>query len=172
MGCRGCAGTAGYLLRDCGSVGPQPLPMSFCCAVMTRSPHMLLKGRVLSGLRAKDHLRTPGGGFPRYCAPQKVQTGSAAAGWRPGRRRATRLPTEERATQRARREQCVGTCDRGLKEGAARRRHLYAASYGRWLLSKACHFAQPCRATELLQGFGLFFLSRLERLPSDWWRTS
>ena len=46
MGCRGCAGTAGYLLPDCGSVGPQPLQMSFCCAVMIQSPHALLKGCV------------------------------------------------------------------------------------------------------------------------------
>ena len=38
--------------------------------------------------------------FPRYCAPQRVQTGSAAAEeWRPGRRRATWLTEEEQATQ-------------------------------------------------------------------------
>ena len=50
--------------------------------------------------------------------------------------------------------------------------HLYAASYGRWLLSKAHPPPSPFRATKLLLGFGLFFLSRLELLPGDWWRTS
>ena len=36
-------------------------------------------------LRAKDHLEgTKVAAFPRYCAPQKVQTGSAAAGGHQG----------------------------------------------------------------------------------------
>ena len=121
MGCRGCAGTAGYLLRDCGSVGPQPLPMSFCCAVMTQSPTYCSRDVSSVSLRAKDHLEgTKVAAFPRYGAPQKVQTAAqrlaATEEWRPGRRRATQLPTEERATQRARGEQCVGTCDHGLEK--------------------------------------------------------
>ena len=61
---------------------------------------------------------------PHKKSPDRQRSGQAATKeWRPGRRRATRLPTEERATQGAReREQCVGTCDRGLEEGAAHRR--------------------------------------------------
>ena len=108
MGCRGCAGTAGYLLRDCGSVGPQPLPMSFCCAVMTQSPHTLLKRRVQHVPVGKDHLEdTKVAAFPSLCAPRerpvRQRSGLAATKeWRPGRRRATWLPTEEQGTQRAR----------------------------------------------------------------------
>ena len=46
-------------------------------------------------LRAKDHLEgTKVAAFPRYCAPQKVQTGSAAD-WRP---LATRKATGDPAT--------------------------------------------------------------------------
>ena len=74
---------------------------------MTQSPHILLKGRVLSGLRAKDHLRTPGGRLPVRLRPKervvRQRSGLAATKeWRPGRGRATRLPTEERATHGAR----------------------------------------------------------------------
>ena len=40
--------------RDVLPVGPQPLPMSHCCAVTNQSPHTLLKGRVQrSGLAAR-----------------------------------------------------------------------------------------------------------------------
>ena len=50
-------------------------------------------------LRAKDHLvGTKVAVFPRYCAPQKVQTGSAAAGGH--RRVATRKTTGDLATRR------------------------------------------------------------------------
>ena len=50
-------------------------------------------------LRAKDHLEgTKVAVFPRYCAPQKVQTGSAAAGGY--RRVATRKTTGDLATRR------------------------------------------------------------------------
>ena len=50
-------------------------------------------------LRAKDHLEgTKVAVFPRYCAPQKVQTGSAAAGG--PRRVATRKTTGDLATRR------------------------------------------------------------------------
>ena len=58
-------------------------------------------------LRAKDHLEgTKVAVSPSFCAPQEspVRQCSGLAvtdEWRPGRRRATRLPTEERATQRA-----------------------------------------------------------------------
>ena len=48
-------------------------------------------------LRAKDHLEgTKVAAFPRYCAPQKVQTGSAAAGGHRGV--ATRKATGDPAT--------------------------------------------------------------------------
>ena len=81
--------------------------MSHCCAVMIQSPTYC--SRVVSSmcLRAKDHLEgTKVAAFPSLCAPRKSpgrqRSGLAAATkeWRPGRRRATRLPTEERATQR------------------------------------------------------------------------
>ena len=50
-------------------------------------------------LRAKDHLEgTKVAVFPRYCAEQKVQTGSAAAGGH--RRVATRKTTGDLATRR------------------------------------------------------------------------
>ena len=78
-------------------------------------------------LRAKDHLEgTKVAAFPRYCAPQKVQTGSAAAGGHKGV--ATRKATGDPATHggagdpTSEKEQDVGTCDRDLEEGAAHRR--------------------------------------------------
>ena len=50
-------------------------------------------------LRAKDHLEgTKVAVFPRYCAEQKVQTGSAAAGGH--RSVATRKTTGDLATRR------------------------------------------------------------------------
>ena len=50
-------------------------------------------------LRAKDDLEgTKVAVFPRYCAPQKVQTGSAAAGGH--RRVATRKTTGDLTTRR------------------------------------------------------------------------
>ena len=61
--------------------------------------------------------------FPRYCAPQ---TGSAAAGGHRGV--ATRKATGDPATHggagdpASEKEQCVGTCGRGLEEGAAHSR--------------------------------------------------
>ena len=52
-----------------------------------------------SSLRAKDHLEgTKVAVFPRYCAENKVQTGSAAAGGH--RRVATRKTTGDLATRR------------------------------------------------------------------------
>ena len=50
-------------------------------------------------LRAKDHLSTPSGGLPEVRQRNSL---AATTEWRPGRRRATQLPTEERATQRVR----------------------------------------------------------------------
>ena len=97
-------------------------------------------------LRAKDHLEgTKVAAFPRYCAPQKVQTGSAAAGGHQGvaTRKATGrpgLPTEERATQRARESsmwvRVTVTSKKARRTGAVKLLR-YAACYGRWLLSKA-----------------------------------
>ena len=166
MGCRGCAGTAGYLLRDCGSVGPQPLPMSFCCAVMTQSPHILLKRRVQHEPAGKRLEGTKVAAFPRYCAPQKVQTGSAAAGGHQGV--ATRKATGDPATHGGAgdpecvKEQCVGTCDRCLEEGAAHKRcvtpplrsQLRAAA-----AEQGTPTAQPFGVTVLFLGFGPSFKS-------------
>ena len=99
VGCCGCAGTAGYLLRDCGSVGPQPLPMSFYCAVMTQSLHTLLMGRAhacaFGQKTTRGHQVVA---FPSLCAPQKVEAGSEAVGGH--RRVATRKATGVPATHR------------------------------------------------------------------------
>ena len=57
-------------------------------------------------LRAKDHIEgTKVAVFPGLCAPRerpvRQRSGLAVTEeWRPGRRRATRLPEEEQATQR------------------------------------------------------------------------
>ena len=84
MGCRGCAGTARYLLRDCGSAGPQPAANVFLlCGHDSVSPHIAPGTCPRLCLRAKDHLKgTKVSAFPSLCAPQKVQAGSAAV-WRP-----------------------------------------------------------------------------------------
>ena len=86
MGCRGCAGTAGYLLRDCGSVGPQPLPVSFCCAVTTLSLSTYCSRDVSSMcLRAKDHLEgTKVAAFPSLLRPTESPD-QQRSGWRPPR---------------------------------------------------------------------------------------
>ena len=77
------------------------------CAVVTPSPHTLLKRVSSMCLRAKDHLRTLGGDLPEVLRPRRK---SRPAAQRSGghRRVASRkvtgdpAPTEERATQRAR----------------------------------------------------------------------
>ena len=62
------------------------------------NPHQSAKVSSMC-LRAKDHLEgTKVAVFPRYCAPQKVQTGSAAAGGH--RRVATRETKGDLATRR------------------------------------------------------------------------
>ena len=79
-------------------------------------------------LRAKDHLEgTKVAAFPRYCAPQKVQTGSAAAGGHQGV--ATRKATGDPATHggagdpRAREKSSVWVrVATALEEGTAHRR--------------------------------------------------
>ena len=99
-------------------------------------------------LRAKDHLRIPGGGLPEPLrpteSPGRQRSGLAATKkWRPGRRRATRLPTEELATKR---RQMVGH-----GQSARERRHLSRRSL--WVstilrageLSEALFPAQPLR---------------------------
>ena len=67
---------------------------------LTRFTEVHISSPVSSmSLRAKDHLEgTKVAVFPRYCAPQKVQTGSAAAGGH--RRVATRKTTGDLATRR------------------------------------------------------------------------
>ena len=99
MGCRGCAGTAGYLLRDCGSVGPQPLPMSFCCAVVIQSPHTLLK--TAQGTCPRLCLRAK---RPPECLPERLRhrksrpaaqrSGGQEGDLRPGYPRRSGRPSE------------------------------------------------------------------------------
>ena len=97
-------------------------------------------------LRAKDHLEgTKVAAFPSVLRPDRksrpaAQRLAATKEWRPGRRRATRLPTEERATQRARESsmwvRVTVTSKKARRTGAVKLLR-YAACYGRWLLSKA-----------------------------------
>ena len=77
-------------------------------------------------LRAKDRLEgTKVAAFPSLCAPQKDQAAQRTGGHR---RATTRKTTDDPATHggagdpACEQEQCVGTCDRGLEEGAAHRR--------------------------------------------------
>ena len=80
-------------------------------------------------------------------SPDRQRSGLAATDeWRPGRRRATRLPTEERATQGACESSAwvrATVASKKARRTGAVQLHLYAASYGRWLLSKACHLPSP-----------------------------
>ena len=86
--------------------------------------------------------------FPCLLRPTEspvAQRLAATKEWRPGRRRATRLPTEERATQCARQSSAwvrVTAASKARRTGAVEL-HLYAASYGRRLLSKACQPPSP-----------------------------
>ena len=147
--------------------------MSHCCAVMIQSPHTLLKGRV-QACGQKDHLEgTKVAVFPSLSAPQespdRQRSGLAATEeWRPGRRRATRLPTEERATQRACESsvwaRATAASKKAWRTGAVYL-HLHAARYGRWVLSKACHPPSPF-------GLRVLCISLLLFHGSAWWRTS
>ena len=74
-------------------------------------------------LRAKDHLRTPCGGLPEPLRPTTrpvlQRSGLAVTEeWRLGRRRATRLPEEEQATQRQELSgrRCHATATSGLHQ--------------------------------------------------------
>ena len=73
---------------------------AFILLVPTRFTEVHISSIVPSlSLRAKDHLEgTKVAVFPRYCAENKVQTGSAAAGGH--RRVATRKTTGDLATRR------------------------------------------------------------------------
>ena len=79
-------------------------------------------------LRAKDHLEgTKVAAFPSLCAPrEKSRPAAQRSGGHQGV--ATRKATGDPAPHggagdpRCGKEQCVGTCDRGLEEGAAHRR--------------------------------------------------
>ena len=122
------------------------LPISHCCAVVTQSPHTLLKGRIHAcACGQKTTLRAPRWRPSRASAPHKK---TRPAAQRSGGHRgvATRKVTGDLATHggagdpASEKEQCVGTCDRGLEK--ARRTGAvellrYAACYGLWLLSKA-----------------------------------
>ena len=128
MGCRGCAGTAGYLLRDCGSVGPPAAANVFLlCGHDSVSPRTAQETCPACACGQKTTLRAPRWRPSRASAPHKKdQAGSAAAGGHQGV--ATRKATGDLATHggagdpACEQEQCVGTCDRGFEEGAAHRR--------------------------------------------------
>ena len=170
MGCRGCAGTAGYLLRDCGSVGPQPLPYVFLlCGHDSVSPHTVQETCPACACGQKITLRTPRWRPSRASAPhRKTRPAAQRSGGHQGvaTRKATGVPATHGGAgdPACEQEQCVGTCDRGLEEGAAHRRCellRYAASYGQRLL------AQPLRVTCLLLGIGPSFLSSSSRHQSS-----
>ena len=109
-------------------------------------------------LRAKDHLEgTKVAVSPRYCAPQKVQTGSAAAGGH--RRVATREMTGDLATRRG-----AGDPEsRAEWMKVLRYGHLRSAPVvvGRWCYARSgnrLRSVQPCgspraRYGRLLDGF-------------------
>ena len=95
-------------------------------------------------LRAKDHLEdTKVAAFPSPCAPQKVQASSAAV-WRSptsgdqegdgrsGYPRRSGRPNARESSEWVR----VSTASKKARRTGAVLLHLYAASYGRWLLSK------------------------------------
>ena len=107
--------------RNILPVGPQPLPMCLCCAVMTQSPHITAQGVSSMCLRAKDHLRTPSAGLPAPNRKSRLAAQRSAATRGVATLKAMGDPaTHERAGDPAcEKEQCVGTCDRSLEEGAA-----------------------------------------------------
>ena len=126
--------------RDVLPVGPQPLLMSHCCAVMTQSPHTLLKERVVPHKKSRTAAQRSGG--HRRVATRKA-TGD------PG-------PTEERGDPPCVTEQCEGTCDRSLEEGVAHRRCVTRASRSQlraMAAEKSMLPAQPFGAMGLLLGF-------------------
>ena len=87
------------------------------------SPHQSAKVSSLC-LRAKDHLEgTKVAVFPRYCAPQKVQTGSAAAGGHRGvaTRKATGDLTTHAGGMRPRGGRWWDTDEATREEGPSRR---------------------------------------------------
>ena len=107
------------------------LPLSHCCAIMTQPA-----GKVLPS--------APGGGLPEVLRPTerpvRQRSGLAATDeWRAGRRRATGLPEEERATQRARKSSAwvrATVASKKARRTGAAELHRYAAWYV-WLLGKA-----------------------------------
>ena len=114
--------------RDVLPVGPQ-LPISLCCAVMTQSPHTLLQR--VSRRGPPERLRPTK-------SPDRQRSGLATTDeWRPGRRRATRLPTVERAIHGACKSSVWVRVNTPSKKGwhtGGVQLHLYAASYRRCLL--------------------------------------
>ena len=95
-----------------------------CCAVMIQSRNVSFPT-----CGQKDHLRTPGGGRPEPLTLKEKS--SLATQQSVGHRRvATRKATGDPATHggagdpECAAEQCVGTCDRGLK-GVAHRRSTF-----------------------------------------------
>ena len=85
---------------------------------------------------------------PHKKSPDRQRSGLAVTKeWRPGRRRATRPPTEERATHGAKGAVCgyVRLCPRRRRGAQALRdsTHTPQRCYGRWLLSKACQPPSP-----------------------------
>ena len=118
----------------------------FILLVPTRLTEFHISSPVPSlSLRAKDHLEgTKVAVSPRYCAENKVQTGSAAAGGHRrsgdhGRRRSTWLPEEEQATQRRRAEWM-----KVLRYGHLRSAPVVVAA---WLYARSgnrLHSVQPC----------------------------
>ena len=106
-------------------------------------------------LRAKDHLEdTKVAVFPRYCAPQKVQTGSAAAGGHRGV--ATRKATGDLATRRGAGD--PETADGGIRTECTRRGHLSRRSLSNCTNLRAGELSEALPPAQPLQRLRTFFM--------------
>ena len=100
MGCRGCAGTAGYLLRDNGSVGtPAAANVFLLCGHDSVSPRTAQETSPACACGQKTTLRAPRRRPSRASAPHRK---SSPAAQRTGghRRVATRKATGDLTTRR------------------------------------------------------------------------
>ena len=124
----------------------------FILLVPTRFTEVHVSSTVSSMcLRAKDHLEgTKVAVFPRYCAENKVQTGSAAAGGH--RRVATRETTGDLATRRGAGDpETRAEWTTVLRYGHLRSAPVVVdAGYAR--SGNHLHSLQPCRSPRTLPG--------------------
>ena len=168
----------------CGT--PAAANVFLLCGHDSVSPHTAQETCPRLCLRAKDHLEgTKVAAFPSLCAPQKVQSGSAAGlavtdEWRPGKATGDPATHGGAGDPASVREQCVGTCDRGLEEGAAHRRCVTSPLRSQLRAAAAeqgVPTAQPLGVTSLLLGSGPLLLGDFLTRPrtrcscnhGQWW---